>query len=57
MACQITFIMIIFFSENTNVRHRKTMTKTEQTIQGLWENHPICNIHKVGIPEREERQS
>lgn len=33
------------------------MTKTEQTVQGLWENHPICNIHKVGIPEREERQS
>ena len=25
------------------------MTKTEQTIQGLWENHKICNIHMVGI--------
>ena len=31
------------------------MTKTEQTIQGLWENHKICNIHMVGIPEREDR--
>lgn len=33
------------------------MTKTEQTTQGLWENHKVCNTHMVGIPEREERQS
>lgn len=33
----------------------KQTNKTEQNIQGLWDNYKRCNICIMGIPEGEER--
>lgn len=33
------------------------MEKTEQNIQGVWDNYKSCNIHIMGIPGEEREKS
>ena len=36
-------------------KQREEKKKSEQNIQKMWNNYKRCNIHEMGIPEREER--
>ena len=43
-------------TETSKKRKVKRLKKTEQTIQGLWDNHKTCNIYVMGIPEGDGRE-